>query len=199
MGWVYAIAYGDMSARSLLTRLLPAPVLLGALLLAASALRAQSEADYIRTIAAHWGAETEVAVASGRVDILTDAYAIEVERASKWKNAIGQSLWYGLQKDRAAGIVLLVTQPSEYKYFLQLNSALAHGGLAGRIRVWQYPADFPGVTLGERPYAAAGSAKTAYWLSTNSRKRHNATCRWYEASKGRYCSATEGTLAGCCD
>ena len=175
-----------------------------AMFLAASAgaSLAQSEADYIRALAAHLGARTEVAVTSGRVDLVTAEHAIEVERAEKWKHAIGQALWYSLETNRAPGIILLVTDRSQYRYFVQLNSALAHGGLADAIRVWQYPADFPGVRPVARPYAAqsasAASAKTAYWLSANSRKRHRSSCRWYEASRGRYCSASEGTAAQCC-
>lgn len=166
-----------------------------------ASLNAQSETDYSAAIAAHWGARTEVPVTSGRVDILTEQYAIEVEWANKWKDGIGQALWYGLQTNRAAGIILIVRSSGDYKYFLQLNSALRHADLQDRIRVWQYPKDFPGVdvnaplrTVPETDNSATGS----YWLSTNSNKRHRSSCRWYAKSKGRYCTATEGTPAGCC-
>lgn len=40
--------------------------------------------------------KTEVKFAGGRADIITETHAIEVERASKWHEAIGQSLHYAL-------------------------------------------------------------------------------------------------------
>ncbi|TXB68334.1 hypothetical protein [Phaeodactylibacter luteus] len=56
----------------------------------------RSEADVISRIARHWNCREEVSVQGGRADLVTATHAFEVERASKWKNSIGQSLWYGL-------------------------------------------------------------------------------------------------------
>ena len=41
-------------------------------------------------------------------------------------------------------------------------------------------------------------AAMSYWLSTNSNKRHNSGCRWYEKSKGHACTATEGVACKIC-
>ena len=41
-------------------------------------------------------------------------------------------------------------------------------------------------------------AAMSYWLSTNSNKRHNSECRWYEKSKGRACTANEGVACKIC-
>ena len=41
-------------------------------------------------------------------------------------------------------------------------------------------------------------AAMSYWLSTNSNKRHNSDCRWYEKSKGRTCTASEGVACKIC-
>ncbi|NJC27849.1 hypothetical protein [Neolewinella antarctica] len=162
---------------------------------------AQSEAAYINALAKHLHGRTEVPVTSGRADIVTADYAIEVERAANWKHSIGQALWYGLQTNRRAGIILILGQENDFTYFQQLNSALNHGGLSDKIETWVYPNDFPGVSVGNdvRTYSGANEAtRTDYWLSANSSKRHGKTCRWYETSKGRYSSANEGTAAGCC-
>jgi len=59
--------------------------------------RLHSEKWYQNAIANYWQAKTEVSVANGRVDIVGRNYASEVEFADKWKNAIGQSLWYSMQ------------------------------------------------------------------------------------------------------
>ncbi|WP_116108799.1 hypothetical protein [Lewinella sp. IMCC34191] len=162
-------------------------------------LTGQSEADYVRALAAELDGQMEVNVTSGRVDIVTEDYAIEVDWANKWKESIGQSLWYGLQTNRRAGIILILRSDADYKYFVQLNSALAHGELEGKIRTWVYPNDFPGLSPASAPAPppSAGTV-TDYWLSTNSNKRHRKSCRWYAESKGRYCTVDEGVAAGCC-
>lgn len=65
------------------------------------------ESDYLPLINSYFNGQREVSVISGRVDILTDEYAIEVEIDNHWKQSIGQSLWYALQTNRKAGIVLI--------------------------------------------------------------------------------------------
>lgn len=96
-------------------------------------------ADYIQTLI---GGEREVQVESGRIDLLTDEYAIEIKRAPRWKEAVGQSLWYALQKVKKPGIILILENPREYKYFQQLNSALEYANLDHKVKVWAYPYDF---------------------------------------------------------
>jgi len=43
-----------------------------------------------------------------RVDCLTDTYAIEVDFANKWAEAIGQSLYYSNETGKQAGILLIL-------------------------------------------------------------------------------------------
>jgi len=51
----------------------------------------------------------EVRTAYGaRCDIVTSLYAIEVERASKWAESIGQSLFYAAALGREPAVILLV-------------------------------------------------------------------------------------------
>ena len=156
---------------------------------------AQTEADYIIKIHELIGGEIEVSVPNGRVDIVTDDYAYEVEWAYKWKNAIGQSLWYGLQTDKKAGIILIRESSVEFKFVQMVVSTLTHSGLTNNIQVLVYPDDFPNATM-LTPKVPNSTGR--YWLSKNSKKRHNYTCRWFEKSNGRYCDAEEGTAAGCC-
>lgn len=168
-------------------------------------LSAQSEADYVRALATHLGGAREVTVPSGRADIVTDDYAIEVEWAYKWKNSIGQALWYGLQTNRSAGVILIMKDNGDFKYVQQLQSALDHGGLGNTIRVWVYPIDFPTVQLKDAKAAPQSLMATPeetgsgqYWLTTNSNKRHRSSCRWFRNSKGRLCTSAEGVAAQCC-
>lgn len=162
------------------------------------ALNAQSEADYINALAKHLGAQEEVAVTNGRVDLETNTHAIEVERAPKWKNSIGQALWYGLQRNKQPGIILLIETPAQRKYAIQLGSALDYAGLSNSISVWLWPDDFPRVQPEisvRQPAVGSGD----FWLNLNGNKRHTSNCKWFRnTTKGRLCTAEEGTAAGCC-
>lgn len=100
------------------------------------------EKDYVHYIQSLIGGETEVAVDGGRIDLLTDEYAFEIEWASNWKEAIGQSLWYGLNTNRKPAIILILKDDSQYKYLIQLNTALAYANLADTVRVLAFPHDF---------------------------------------------------------
>ncbi len=162
------------------------------------------EADYSVLIQQELGGQREVAVTSGFVDILTEEFAIEVEFANKWKEAIGQSLWYGLQTNRSPGIVLIKKEDKEQKYAIQLGAALQYGGLDQKIKVWIWPDDFdlePG-TLGqnhpENPSNQQESENRSYWLSSSTQTRHNSNCRYFEKSNGNYCSKEKGKACKIC-
>lgn len=116
------------------------------LLLFLSAVNAQEHgipesqyADFIQTLI---GGQREISVESGRIDLLTETHAFEIEWAPKWKEAIGQALWYALQTNKQPGIILILKEKGEYKYFVQLNSALQYAGLTGRFSVLRFPDDF---------------------------------------------------------
>ena len=88
------------------------------LLLTATA-SALPESYYQDIFAAEVGGRTEVTAGDGtRCDILTDSYAIEVDFARKWGEANGQSLNYGFQFNRQAGIVLILEKPSDRKHLI---------------------------------------------------------------------------------
>lgn len=57
-----------------------------------------------------------------RVDCLTDEYAVEFDFASKWAEAIGQSLYYGIMTDRKPAVALIMENPKrDKKYFDRLK------------------------------------------------------------------------------
>lgn len=67
------------------------------------------------------GGITEVVLSGGsRVDCLTETHAVEVEFARKWKESIGQALYYAKKTDRAPGIVLIKERPEDQKYLGRL-------------------------------------------------------------------------------
>lgn len=71
-----------------------------------------SERDYQEQWCSdHGGALEYVLGDKSRVDCLTDSYAVEVEFAPKWKEAIGQALYYSIKTKRKPGIVVISENP----------------------------------------------------------------------------------------
>ena len=61
-----------------------------------------------------------------RCDCIVAENAVEVEFANKWAESIGQSLYYSLQTGKRAGIVLIIENDSDQKYWIRLNSTIQH-------------------------------------------------------------------------
>lgn len=77
--------------------------------------------------------ETEVQLPSGsRADCLTTNYAVEVERAPKWHEAVGQALDYAQQTGKKPAILMIIERERDWKYWNRLKP-LAH---THNIRMW---------------------------------------------------------------
>ncbi|MCP3924305.1 MAG: hypothetical protein GY714_17150 [Desulfobacterales bacterium] len=76
----------------------------------------------------------EVSVKYGRVDILTDDFAIEVDRLEKFHEGIGQSLHYAEETGKKPGLAIFIINPGK-KDLKKLNYVKK---LCGRykIKVW---------------------------------------------------------------
>ena len=95
--------------------------------------------DFIQSLI---GGEREVSVKSGRIDLVHNDVAFEIDWASKWKESIGQALWYAQQSNKKPGIILILKKESDYKYFIQLNSSLTYAKLNEEFEVYLFPNDF---------------------------------------------------------
>ena len=72
------------------------------------------ESHYQQYYANLVGGETEVVLGDNtRCDIVTATYAIEVDFADKWAEAIGQSLSYALQLNLKPAIALILEEENE--------------------------------------------------------------------------------------
>ncbi len=69
-----------------------------------------------------------------RVDCLTSQYAIEFDFGSKWAEALGQALHYSLMTGKEPGIVLILENKKDRKYWRRLNKIIQRYGL--KIKVW---------------------------------------------------------------
>jgi hypothetical protein len=129
--------------------------------------------------------QLEYMVENGRVDILTEEYAIEIEWAKNWKHSIGQAIWYGLQTNKTPGIVLLLENEKEYRNFIRLNTALNYAGMEGKVKTWYLRTDnmdFDGVRrlprpeITQKPGPEVESAPLRYVVNRSSGIRHNSNC-----------------------
>jgi len=87
----------------------------------------------------HWCAQQDGQVEviledKTRCDCLTDDYAIEVDFARKWAEAVGQSLHYAKMTGEQAGILLIVEEDSDNSQLKRLENVIKHHRLP--IRVW---------------------------------------------------------------
>lgn len=55
------------------------------------------------------------------------------------------------------------------------------------------PARTPPTPAATGAPTAAETSSLTHWMTSSSSKRHNSGCRWFATTKGRKCSATEGT------
>lgn len=82
------------------------------------------------------GGQVEFRLKDGRrIDCLTETHAIEVEFAHNWPEAVGQSLGYSMLTDKKAGIVLILTRPTDDQHWLRLNKLIRHYQLP--IKLWK--------------------------------------------------------------
>ncbi len=164
---------------------------------------AQTEAFYVQKLAQQLGGQTEVSVKNGRVDIVTDEYAIEVEWANNWKHSIGQALWYSIQTNKKAGIILIMKDEGDYKYGIMLQSTIDYAQIGDKIKVWFYPQDFGGSfesqKLEEKKYRNDLDEKGCdYWITNSTKVRHNKSCHQFGKSKGDCGSSSDGKACKKC-
>jgi hypothetical protein len=69
-----------------------------------------------------------------RCDCLTSSNAVEFDYGNKWAEAIDQSLYYSIQTGKRAGIALILEKPSDYKYWIRMNTVIEHNNL--QIDTW---------------------------------------------------------------
>ncbi len=166
------------------------------------------EKDYTHAIQNLISGQTEVVIPGGRVDLVTDEVAYEVEWANNWKEAIGQSLWYGLNTNKKPGIILIIENQKEYKYFIQLNSALEYAGLSDSIQVLAYPYDFEGLIWATsslpkitRPIVSkgirnAGLRQIRILITTATTRAYNRESRQLQSLTAEYENAFQDITSG---
>ncbi|MFQ5737128.1 MAG: hypothetical protein ACE5GY_09770 [Thermodesulfobacteriota bacterium] len=98
-----------------------------------------------RTYQRHWCARQhgvmEVVLSDRtRVDCVTEDYAVEVDFARKWAEAIGQAVYYAMRTEKRPGILLILEDEKDRRYLERLTAVTDKLG----ITVWT-------ITPGEIP------------------------------------------------
>ena len=102
------------------------------------------EADYAEPwCAAQGGVAEKVLADRTRVDCLLPGFAVEVDYAHKWAEAMGQALHYGRMTGRMPGVLLILKKPGDVRYVHRLNTDAEHWGLP--LFVWTVKAYDAGV------------------------------------------------------
>lgn len=65
------------------------------------------EKDWTDALAKKLNGQSEVRVDRGRVDVITDAYAIEIDFLKKWHEGLGQAIHYGDESTRIGVLALI--------------------------------------------------------------------------------------------
>jgi hypothetical protein len=79
-----------------------------------------NESLFITALAERINGKPEVSIDGGRVDIVTDRYAIEVDFLQKWKEGIGQSQFYSNKTKKLPALFLVHDRGQIDSHTLQL-------------------------------------------------------------------------------
>lgn len=144
----------------------------------------------------------EVASGGGRVDIVNDSHAIEVDKVSKWKQGLAQAERYAEATGKKAGLALYIDGETDgFEIFKEAKETCEDRG----ITVWLINSH---VSVNDLVALSAPEAQKAkkltavdgtHWINSSSSVRHNRSCRWFgNTTSGRMGGSDEGRACGTC-
>lgn len=162
-----------------------------------------AEATWRDALATELGGRTEVRVDGGRIDVLTDTYAIEVEWQHKWHEGLGQALHYADQTGKQ-GMLALVSYAQgldrlherSRERFDMVEKLCAKNGVKVVVL---FPAQAEVEKEEGTGTRAPSETRGRYWLNTRTGVRHRPGCRFYESTgDGYHCGPEEGKPCSLC-
>ena len=88
-----------------------------------------AEVEWTAALAKAIQGNAEVKVAYGRVDVMTDQYAIEVDFLTKWKEGLGQAIHYADVSERTPVLAIVMTEPRDETLLRQIERLTASKGV----------------------------------------------------------------------
>jgi len=154
------------------------------------------EALWRDALAAELSAQHEVRIEGGRIDVMTDDMAIEIDWPHKWHEGLGQALHYSDATGKQAVLALISysqgpehLKASSRERFEMVEKYCSNHNVKLMLLFPKQPRAYGSEDAHQRLYGDS----TNYWLNTNTGVRHRPGCRFYESSlHGRACGAEEG-------
>ena len=157
----------------------------------------------------------EVQYPTGRIDILTDEYAIEVDHVRNYLAGIKQALQYAAAAKRNPGLALFLDgsedtvqaldaarklcTESDVRFWL-INEYVSVNDLVAQKGITTEPVQGRASSISSQTATErVQTIRKTHWLNTSSGVRHNKSCRWFGNTKnGRYCRPDEGRACKQC-
>ena len=148
------------------------------------------------------GAQHEVAVEGGRIDVMTDTEAIEIDWPHKWHEGLGQCLHYADVTGKKPVLALISygqgpdkMQAASRERFEMVERICAKQGV--RLIVL-FPAQ-PKIYGVDTNQIALVAQSTNYWINTKTGIRHHLGCRFYGTGlEGHTCGEKDGKPCTIC-
>ena len=157
------------------------------------------EAAWRDALAAELKGQHEIPVEGGRIDVMTDTLAIEIDWPHKWHEGLGQSLHYAATTGKQ-GVLALISysrgpdnlQERSRQRFDMVEKYCKTNGIKLIVL-------FPSKSKDTGEDGDKAVPSTKYWLNTQTGVRHAPGCRYYGTSiEGRYCGENEGKPCSLC-
>lgn len=87
------------------------------------------EEDWNRALREFLRGSSEVSVDYGRVDVLTDFHAIEIDHIRKWKEGVGQALQYSEATGKMPVLALYLTESPDLSKIMYIDSFCQKKGI----------------------------------------------------------------------
>jgi hypothetical protein len=165
------------------------------------------ESAWRDALAKRLNGQAEVAIEGGRIDVLTDTMAIEVDWPHKWHEGLGQALHYADATGKQGAVALIAySQDPENLYersrkrLEMVERLYAQSNIKLLVLFPSRPRqdDDSDDEDGDRGDDAQ-KPRFQYWLNSKTGIRHNANCRYYEnTAEGYPCGPDEGEPCSLC-
>jgi len=167
------------------------------------------ESAWRDALAENLDGQIEIPIEGGRIDVLTDTMAIELDWPHKWHEGLGQALHYADATEKQ-GVVALISysQGPENLYeksrrrFQMVEDICTKSGIKLIILFPTRPREGKKQSKTDKKKVAppeTTSPKFEYWLNTRTGSRHNSNCRFYKTTtEGYECGPDEGKPCSIC-
>lgn len=164
------------------------------------------EAAWRDALAEQLGGKAEVPIEGGRIDVLTEQWAVEVDRPHNWHEGLGQAIHYA-DATGHQGVLAIIAyakapdtlRQKSLKRFSLVDNLCKKNNIK---LVLLFPGEEKGpqtTGLTKGPTLPKADVGNVFWLNTSSNIRHNNECRFFTKTyTGHFCEPNEGRACTQC-